>query len=153
MPNQRKITVLAHNIRSLWNVGSLFRTGDAFGIEKLYLTGYTGTPPRREISKTAIGAEEWIPWEYKEDPMEIIQTMKDEGYSIIALEQSDSAVDICNFDAPEKICLILGHEVSGVPSEQLILCDHHIYIPMHGKKESINVSVATGIALERLRHS
>ncbi|MDA1209310.1 MAG: RNA methyltransferase [bacterium] len=153
MSKDTSIIVLAHNIRSLWNIGSLFRTSDAFGVEKLILTGYTGTPPRREISKTAIGADEWVIWEQKEDPIQVIQDLRSQGYKVVALEQSAVAIDISTYTPPSKICLILGHEVTGVPEEQLTICDDHIYIPMHGKKESINVSVAAGIALERLRHS
>ncbi len=147
----KKITLLAHNIRSLWNVGSFFRTADAFGVEKIYLSGYTALPPRREISKTAIGAEEWIEWEHAEDPVQIIKKLQDEGWKVVGLEITEGAVSINEYTAPEKVCLLVGHEVSGVPDELLSLCDDVVYIPMHGKKESLNVSVATGIALQHLR--
>jgi 23S rRNA (guanosine2251-2'-O)-methyltransferase len=147
---KRSITLLAHNIRSLWNVGSLFRTCDCFGVEKLYLSGYTACPPRREISKTALGAEEWIPWEYEKDPREVIKQKKKEGYRVVALEITDGATSISDYQPPEKICLILGHEVTGVPKELLALADDTVSIPMLGKKESLNVSVATGIALHTL---
>lgn len=146
----RRITLLAHNIRSLWNVGSFFRTADAFGVEKIYLTGYTATPPRREISKTALGAEEWIPWEQQDDPVKVIGKLRKSGYAIVALELTKGAIDITKFVSPAKICLILGQEVLGVPQELLKLCDAVLFIPMHGKKESLNVSVATGVALSRL---
>lgn len=146
------ICLLAHNIRSLWNVGSFFRTADAFGIEKMYLTGYTATPPRREISKTAIGAEEWIEWEYAEDPKEVIQKLKIKNYNIVGLEITEDAIPITSYKAPEKVCLVVGHEVTGIPEDLLSLCDDVIYIPMHGKKESLNVSVAAGIALNQLRN-
>lgn len=141
------IVLLGYNIRSLWNVGSLFRTSDAFGVEKIYLSGYTATPPRREISKTAIGAEEWIPWAYEKDPTKVITNLKENGYSIIGLELTSDAVDISNFNAPEKVCLLLGHEVTGIPQELLALCDQKVQIPMKGKKESLNVAVTAGIAL------
>lgn len=147
----KRIVLLAHNIRSLWNIGSLFRTSDAFAVEKIYLTGYTAVPPRREISKTAIGAEEWIDWEYQEDPIKIINQLKADGWSIVALEQADDALELQSFEAPENTCLIIGHEVTGVPDEQLALADHKVHIPMLGKKQSLNVSVATGITLASFR--
>ena len=147
-----RLCVIAHNIRSLWNVGALFRSCDCFEVEKLYLTGYTATPPRREISKTAIGAEEWIQWEYTENPLSCIETLKQDGWSIVALELTDGATALAQFDVPEKVCLVLGHEVTGVSDELLAACDSAVYIPMHGKKESLNVSVSTGIALNHLRN-
>ncbi|PIR53145.1 RNA methyltransferase [Candidatus Peregrinibacteria bacterium CG10_big_fil_rev_8_21_14_0_10_49_10] len=148
---ERKIILLAHNIRSLWNVGAFFRTADAFGVEKIYLTGYTGLPPRREISKTALGADEWIPWEHQDEPKNVIAHLKSEGWQIAALERTEQATNIASFSPAEKVCLLVGHEVTGVPQELLDACDVQIEIPMHGKKESLNVSVAAGIALYRLR--
>lgn len=148
---EQKIILLAHNIRSLWNVGSFFRTADAFAVEKIILTGYTGVPPRREISKTALGADEWVTWEYEKDPLAAMEKVRKNGYRIVALEQTHKATDIATYISPEKICLILGHEVTGVPAELLDLSDDHVHIPMNGKKESLNVSVAAGIALHSLR--
>ena len=150
---KQSIVLLAHNIRSLWNVGSLFRTADGFGVEKIYLTGYTACPPRREISKTALGAEEWIPWDHIADPLEAIEQCKAAQYSVVALEQTEHAIDVTDFSPTQKLCLILGHEVTGVPPELLIQCDDTVHIPMHGKKESLNVAVATGIALHALSTS
>lgn len=147
----RRILLLAFNIRSLWNVGSLFRTCDAFKIEKLILCGYTATPPRREISKTALGAEEYVPWEQARDPRKAIVKLKKGGYTIVALEQTKRAQNLVNYEPPSKVCLIVGHEVLGVPKELLRLCDAVVHIPMHGKKESLNVSVAAGVALHHLR--
>lgn len=149
---EKRIVLLAHNIRSLWNVGSFFRTADAMSVEKIYLTGYTATPPRREISKTAIGAEEWIDWEYQEDATKVIEGLKDEGWKVVGLEITESAQKVSEYVSPEKVCLVLGHEVTGVPEEIVKLCDDIVYIPMHGMKESLNVSVAAGIALDRLRN-
>lgn len=149
----KSIVVLAHNIRSLWNVGSFFRTADAMGVSKLYFSGYTATPPRREISKTAIGAEEWIAWEYQADPLDVIRQLKAEGFRIVGLELTDSAISISQYSSDEDICLVVGHEVTGVPKDILQACDDVVYIPMHGQKESLNVSVALGIALHRLRES
>lgn len=148
----RQIVVIAHNIRSLWNVGSLFRTCDAFNIETLYLTGYTATPPRREITKTALGAEQTVSWEQRMDPAEIIRECRSGGWTIVALEQTPEAQNLSDFQRPEKICLLLGHEVTGVSQELLKLCDVHVQIPMHGEKESVNVAVAAGIALNHLRN-
>lgn len=147
-----QIILLAHNIRSLWNVGSFFRTADAMGVEKIYLTGYTAQPPRREISKTAIGAEDWIDWEYQKDPVKVIEGLKDEGWMIVGLELEDGAEKIGDYQPPIKVCLVLGHEVTGVPEDIIKLCDDIVYIPMHGKKESLNVSVAAGIALNHIRN-
>ena len=147
-----RVILLAHNIRSLWNVGSFFRTADAMGIEKIYLAGYTAQPPRREISKTAIGAEDWIDWEDKEDPIQAINDLKEDGWKVVGLELEEGAQKIADYSPTEKICLVLGHEVTGVPEEIIKLCDDVVYIPMHGKKESLNVSVALGIALDRLRN-
>lgn len=148
---KRSIRLLAHNIRSLWNVGAFFRTCDALGVEHLYLTGYTGHPPRMEITKTAIGAEQWIAWEHSRDPLPIIQQLQKDGWQLVALELHKNALDISSFTSKEKVCLIAGHELTGVPEDILELCDAIVQIPMMGKKESMNVAVATGIALHRLR--
>ncbi|MDP7477390.1 MAG: RNA methyltransferase [Candidatus Peribacteraceae bacterium] len=150
---ETEICVLAHNIRSLWNVGSFFRTADAMNVSKLYLTGYTATPPRREISKTAIGAEEWIEWEYKDDPVSVIESLKTEGWKVVALEIVEGAEPINEYNVQGKVCLVVGHEITGVPEDIVKLSDGTVYIPMHGKKESLNVSVAAGIALNHLRNS
>jgi tRNA G18 (ribose-2'-O)-methylase SpoU len=149
----RQIALLAYNVRSLWNVGSFFRTCDAFTVEKLYLTGYTGHPPRKEITKTALGAEETVPWEHVTDPIEVVQKLKQEGWSIAALELLPESKDIREYDPPEKVCIIVGHELTGVPEELVRLCDDLIKIPMLGKKESLNVAVAAGIALHYVRHA
>lgn len=146
-----RIILLAHNIRSLWNVGSLFRTCDAFAIEKIILAGYCATPPRREISKTALGAENSVPWQHILKAEKAIAALKRKGYRVVALEQARGAVDLSRYEPPQKVCLIVGHEVLGVPKELLTLCDTIVHIPMHGKKESLNVAVAAGIALHHLR--
>jgi tRNA G18 (ribose-2'-O)-methylase SpoU len=149
----REIILLAHNIRSLWNVGSFFRTADCFGVRRIILSGYTPLPPRREISKTALGAEEWIPWEHIHNPLDAIKKAKKEGYAVIALERIKGAKDIGSYTPPSKILLIVGHEILGVPKELLSAADDLLQIPMHGKKESLNVAVAAGIALERLANA
>jgi len=142
---------MAHNIRSLWNVGAFFRTCDGLAVEHLYLTGYTGHPPRIEITKTAIGAEHTIPCEHARDPLPIIEQLKKDGWQIVSLELSDRSVDIATFVPSDKVCLIVGHELEGVPEAMMNLSDAVVQIPMLGEKESLNVSVAAGIALHHLR--
>lgn len=149
--SKRKLLLLAHNIRSLWNVGAFFRTADALGVEKIYLTGYTGTPPRKEITKTAIGAEEVIPFESAKDPLPILQQLKAEGWKIVALELTKDAQELSTFEIEGDVCLVVGHELEGVPEGILEIADATVMIPMLGKKESLNVAVATGIALHHLR--
>ncbi len=147
----RHIRLLAHNVRSLWNVGSFFRTSDAFQVECIYLTGYTGCPPRKEITKTALGAEETVPWEKHEDPVSVVQTLKQDGWEIASLELTPDATELGDFKPGKKVCLLVGHERSGVPEELLTLSDHIVKIPMLGEKESLNVAVAAGIALYHVR--
>jgi 23S rRNA (guanosine2251-2'-O)-methyltransferase len=147
----RPIRLLAHNVRSLWNVGAFFRTCDALDVERVYLTGYTGHPPRKEIAKTALGAEDTVPWEHHIDPLPVLRQLKEEGWTIVSLELTPGAVMLQDYMPSEKTCLIVGHELSGVPSEMLELSDATVCIPMLGTKESLNVSVATGIALYVLR--
>ena len=154
MPNRLPhIRLLAHNVRSLWNVGSFFRTCDALNVERLYLTGYTGHPPRKEISKTALYAEEWIEWEHAEHPFPILLSLREEGWELVALELTEDAQDIATFlSSHDKVCLIVGNELEGVTHDLLSLCDHTVCIPMLGRKESLNVAVAAGIALHTLRN-
>ncbi len=144
------IVIIAHNIRSLWNIGSFFRTADAFAVKHIHLTGYTAAPPRYEITKTALGAEEWIPWSKTVDPLEVIAERRKEGYEIIALEIAKDSTSLAEFRSTKPICLIVGHEVLGVPEDILKASDRSVSIPMNGKKESLNVSVALGIALYQL---
>ena len=145
-----EIVLIAHNIRSLWNVGTFFRNADCFGVQKMYLTGYTAVPPRKEISKTAIGAEEWIEWEYSKDPIDAIEQLKNQGFTIAGLEKSTTSIDITTYECPKKLAIVLGHEVLGVSKELLNICDDVLHINQFGKKESLNVSVACGIALFEL---
>lgn len=147
----RKLRLVALNIRSLWNVGSFFRTADAFAVEHVYLAGYTATPPRKEIEKTALGAQAWIPWESVPEPMETLVKLKNEGWQLVALELREGAIELATFEPSSQVCLIVGNEISGVPEEITSLCDCTVQIPMLGQKESLNVAVATGIALHHLR--
>ncbi len=144
---------LLDNVRSLWNVGSIFRTADAAGVKKLYLCGMTGRPPRPEIAKTALGAETTVPWEYVQDPLKAAVTLKNLGVRIVALETAPGAVPCDAFDYPFPLCLVVGHEVDGVSRPLLAAADAVVSIPMHGRKESLNVAVAFGVAAyEILRH-
>jgi len=137
---------LLENIRSLWNVGSMFRTADGAGIGRLILTGITGHPPRLEIAKTALGAEEIVPWEYVADPEEAVACARAAGYRILALENEPGAAPLSSVMAPGRICLVLGHEVAGISPALLEVADETIALPMRGAKGSLNVAVAFGIA-------
>lgn len=134
----------------MWNVGSFFRTADALGVSHLYLTGYTAAPPRKEITKTAIGAEEWVAWSRHDDPLAVIEDLKAKDFTIVALERTPDAISLTSFRRRDKMCLIVGHEIAGVPQSLLDAADEIVAIPMRGKKESLNVSVALGIALYAL---
>ena len=148
---QKKFTVsvLLDNVRSMLNVGSVFRTADALNVEKLYLGGITAKPPHREITKTAIGAENSVDWEHTSDALNLVQTLKEDGWKIMALEQTDNSTDILNggIDYSGKLLIIMGNEVSGVSDELLAECDAILEIPQFGTRHSFNVSVSTGIAL------
>jgi len=142
------IYVLLDNIRSLYNVGSIFRTSDGAFIEKIFLTGFTPYPPRPEIEKTALGATKTIPWEYYRDPLEIIYKLKEQKIKIVSLEHTDSSIPHYNYNpADYPLCLVIGNEIKGIRDEILALSDIAVEIPMYGVKQSLNVSVAFGIAL------
>ncbi len=147
------ISVLLNNIRSMHNVGSIFRTSDGAGINHVYLCGYTPYPPRKEISKTALNAEENVAWSYHADAIDLIKKLKKEGTEIVALELTEESVDYREFKPSKNTCLILGHETEGVDAETLSLVDKVIKLPMRGKKESLNVSVAYGVAVYELTRS
>lgn len=147
----QEIYALLNNVRSLHNVGSIFRTADGAGVKKLYLCGQTGYPPRPDISKTAIGAEEVLPWEYTINPLDCIKKLKKRGVQIVALEQTADSIDYREFKPTYPMCLVVGHEIDGVSEDILELCDAAIEIPMHGQKLSLNVSVAFGVAVYNLR--
>ena len=154
-----KIIVIVHNIRSTHNVGSIFRTSEGFGVEKIIMSGYTPYPKIKsdtrlphisekittQIHKTALGAEKMVPFEYQETPD--LGALELAGYRLVGLEQDARASVLPNYRVPEKIALILGEEVHGIPADILKKCQDIIEIPMHGQKESFNVSVAAGIAL------
>lgn len=151
--NKHAVHVLLDNIRSMHNVGSVLRSADAFLVEKVYLCGITPSPPHREIRKTAIGAEESVDWEVHTDAIELAKGLKAQGYTLLALEQTENSLMLPAFEADmeeNKYVLILGHEVEGVNQDLINLCDYALEIPQFGTKHSLNVSVATGIALYQL---
>ena len=159
---ERNIYLVLDNIRSRENVGSIFRTADGAGVTKIYLCGTTPCPPHDKISKTALGAEKWVPWEYRRDTWRVITDLSAHGgpasggkkVQIIALEQTKDAESIYNMfgsSTPKHVALVVGNEVRGISPKILKYCDKKIAIPMYGRKESLNVSVATGIALYELR--
>ncbi|WP_428666607.1 RNA methyltransferase [Runella sp.] len=135
------------DIRSLNNVGSIFRTSDAFRAEKIYLCGLTGTPPHRDITKTALGADESVAWEHAADVLELIERLKAEGYTIVALEQADGSTKLQDFmpELTQKYAFVLGNEVFGVNEEVVNQADICLEIPQFGTKHSLNVSVSAGI--------
>ncbi|TAE28202.1 MAG: TrmH family RNA methyltransferase [Candidatus Kapaibacterium sp.] len=142
------ISLLLYNIRSLYNVGSLFRTGDAGFITKLYLCGYTPHPPRKEIEKTALGAVDTVPWEYSPDAKLLIPRLRAEGLNVMALEMTTQSRPVYSLQREDyPLCLVLGNEITGVDDDVLELCSGAVDIPMYGVKHSLNVGVAGGIAL------
>ena len=126
-------------------MGAIFRTADALGIAKVYLCGITGHPPRSEISKVALGAEAWIPWEFRAAAWELIGELRKQGYAIVALEKTDASQSIENFKPKFPLALIVGNEVKGISQTMLAAVDQVVHIPMVGRKESLNVAVAAGI--------
>ena len=141
------LVFIVDNVRSHLNVGSIFRTADAFRFERIYLCGITGTPPHREIQKTALGATETVAWLYSENTVDAIKQLKNEGYKIIALEQTDNKIYLQDFspEDQQKYAIVLGNEVDGVSIEAIALADYIIEIPQIGSKHSLNVAVSAGI--------
>ena len=139
--------VVLDNVRSLHNVGSVFRTADAFRVEKIVLCGICCCPPHPEIHKTALGAENTVAWEYESDTIAAVQKLKEQGYIIYAVEQAHDSVSLeqLQLKKDEKYAIVLGHEVKGVQQEVVDLCHHCVEIPQFGTKHSLNVSVASGI--------
>jgi len=145
------IIVVLDNIRSMHNVGSVFRTADAFLLQGIYLCGYTPRPPHRDITKTALGATETVVWKYFDTTKAAVLELKDEGYEIWSVEQVEKSVPLNKFDASnKKLAIVFGNEVSGVENEILQQSDGFIEIPQMGMKHSLNISVAAGIVLWEL---
>ena len=162
----REIILVAHNIRSTHNVGSLFRTADGLGVSKLILSGYTPYPllpdddrlPHlsakltKQIDKTALGAVDSMAWEKTEDITQTLNALRKQGYTLYALEQTNKSINLADCLPADKSVVIVGAEVEGLPATITDICDQCLQIPMHGKKESFNVAVAAGIALYSLRY-
>ncbi|HEY4643156.1 MAG TPA: RNA methyltransferase [Bacteroidota bacterium] len=147
-PKRHPIFVALDNIRSLYNVGSIFRTSDAARVEKLFLCGYTSFPPRKEIDKTALGATFSVPWEYRQNPVDVIRELKSGNVTICVLEHTTRSVPYTSVKPSDfPICLVLGNELVGVSKEVIERADMAIEIPMYGSKHSLNVAVAYGIAV------
>src|SRR3989344_6202696 len=153
MKKRQENIVIIHNVRSVQNVGAMFRTADAAGVDKIYLTGYTPTPVdrfgriRRDLAKSALGAEEFVKWESKKNILPLLAKLKREKFQIIAIEQDKKSIDYKKVKLKNNNVFIVGPEVTGIPKNVLQKCDVIAEIPMKGKKESLNVSVALGIVL------
>ena len=146
---KNNFVIVMDNIRSMNNVGSAFRTCDAFAAEKLFLTGITATPPHREIHKTALGATESVDWEYKEDTLSLVRALKSEGITVASIEQVENSVmlDHFSFESNKKLAIVFGNEVKGVQQEVVSESDYCIEIPQKGTKHSLNISVSCGVVL------
>ncbi|MFZ2189287.1 MAG: RNA methyltransferase [Candidatus Magasanikiibacteriota bacterium] len=148
---KNKFYLILPDIRSCHNVGAMFRTADAFGIDKLYLVGYTACPPKPQIDKVSLGAETWMPWEYRKDLKRLLISLKKKGVLILGLEKTAVSDQLSVISKKllkdHDVALIVGNEVDGISEEILKMCDLVVHIPMYGKKESLNVSIAAGIAM------
>ena len=153
MKKQEKFILILPDIRSGHNVGAMFRTGDAVGIDKIYLTGYTTIPSHPHVAKVSLGAENTILWEKYEKTERLLKQLKKKGYNIVALEQTEKSIDIFQWKPKFPLALVVGNEVRGVEKELLDLCDVYVEIPMVGQKESLNVSIAGGIAMYYIKNN
>jgi 23S rRNA (guanosine2251-2'-O)-methyltransferase len=153
------VIIVLDNVRSHSNVGSIFRTADAFLTEAIYLCGITATPPHREIQKTALGATESVKWKYFPETADTIPELKKSGYTIIGIEQAEGSIELQNMSVKkgEKFALVFGHEVNGVEQDVLNLCDYCVEIPQFGTKHSFNIAISAGILLwelnKKINHS
>lgn len=142
-----KFVLILPDIRSAHNVGAMFRTADGAGVDKIYLCGYTAQPPHPQLDKVSLGAEKWLPYEYYKQTWRLLGQLKKKGYNIVALESIDQSENIFNFSPKYPLALVVGNEKTGVTKKLLKYCDTSVYIPMQGKKNSLNVSVAAGVAM------
>ena len=145
------LTVVLNDIRSFHNVGSIFRTADGAGVEKIWLCGITGYPPAAQIHKTALGAENQVPWEYRKDVLGLLGELKAQDYQIVLLEQMEQSIPYDEFRPQNRVCLVVGNEIAGISERILSYCDACIDIEMAGVKNSLNVSVAFGIIAYHFR--
>jgi tRNA G18 (ribose-2'-O)-methylase SpoU len=144
------VSVLLDNVRSLYNVGSFFRTADAAGADRLFLCGITGRPPKKGIAKTALGAEETVHWEHTWEPLPLLRSLRGQGIELAAIETTVRAVDLFDWAPRFPVCVIFGHEVDGIQPELSEMCDTHVRIPMLGVKHSLNVATAGGVVIYEL---
>lgn len=153
---KKEIYILLHDIRSVYNVGAIFRTADAIGASKIFLSGFTPTPldrfgnPRKDFAKSALGSEKAVPWEYAKSPARFVSSLKKKGVEVVAIEQSKGSIDYKKAKIGRKALVVFGNEVSGISRSILKKADKVLEIPMRGMKESLNVSVSAGIVLFRL---
>ena len=147
--NKLPLAVILDEVRSLHNIGSVFRTSDAFLVERIYLCGITATPPHPEMHKTALGAEDTVGWKYVKHTLEAVEELHNEGYTVLAIEQVEGStmLDELELEPDKKYAIVMGNEVKGVQQEVIDACDGCIEIPQYGTKHSLNVSVTTGIVL------
>ncbi len=143
------VIVVLENIRSAYNVGSVFRTADAFLVEAIYIIGYSAKPPHKEIKKTALGAEETVSWKYFKTTAEAIEELRFNGYKLYAVEQAEGSLELqaMSFEPSQKLAVIFGNEVTGVEQSSILLCDGCIEIPQLGMKHSLNIATAAGVVL------
>lgn len=144
------VCVLLENVRSLYNVGAFFRTADAVSLEKLYLTGITGFPPQRMITKTALGADETVSWQHSVDTGKTLAELRSADYEIAAIETSSHAIDLFDWQPSFPVCVLFGHETDGLTTRVAAMADTHIRIPMLGRKHSLNVASAGSVVLYEL---
>jgi tRNA G18 (ribose-2'-O)-methylase SpoU len=144
------VSILLHDVRSMYNVGAFFRSADGAGIERVLLSGITARPPKRAIAKTALGAEERVLWSDVPDAVTAVRSLHDEGYEVAAIETSVRAVDLFEWQPRFPVCVLFGHEVDGLPAEMLSTCDTHVRIPMLGIKHSLNVASAGAVVMYEL---
>lgn len=144
------VSLLLHNVRSMYNVGAFFRTADGAGMEHLYLSGITARPPKKELRKTALGAEDRVAWTGTDDPVKTVLDLQARGYEIAAIETTAHAIDIFDWQPRFPVCVLFGHEVEGLESSLLGMCDTHVRIPMLGLKHSLNVATAGAVIMYEL---
>lgn len=149
----RKFILILPDIRSAHNVGAMFRIADGAGVDKVYLCGYTARPPHPQLDKVSLGAEKSVPWEYQRQAWRLLTELKEKGYNIVALEKTNTSLDLFKWKSKFPLALVVGNEKSGVTKSLLKYCRLAVHIPMAGKKTSLNVSVAAGVAIYRIVNS
>lgn len=151
VPAHPTLVGILENVRSLWNVGSIFRSSDGAGVQRLVLCGFTAHPPRKEITKTALGAEEHVAWEYWSKAAQACEALRREGYQVLALETGPASEPLEQIELRRPVAFVVGHEIEGVTEATRMACDATVHLPMHGMKESLNVAVAFGVAAYTLQ--